>query len=177
LKALNPDHNHKKHDNIDYEKLNSLISQNLEKEGPLLPLLHDIQAEFGYIPGQAVESIAVSLNLSQAEVYGVISFYHFFRSQPAGKHTIEVCCAESCQALGGRELQTHAKSLLNVDWHQTTRDKQFTLEPVYCLGNCACSPSIKIDKNVYGRVSKDSLETLLAEFSTQTLSFSNEGDV
>jgi formate dehydrogenase subunit gamma len=132
--------------------------------GNLLPILHGIQDTLGYIPPAAVVDIAKSLNLSQAEVHGVISFYHYFRETPPGVHTIRICRAESCQAMNGKSLESHAKQKLGIDFHETTADGYFSLEPVYCLGNCACSPSITIDDEVIGRVTTEKFDRLLATF-------------
>lgn len=132
--------------------------------GNLLPILHSIQDTLGYIPAAAVADIAKSLNLSQAEVHGVISFYHYFRDTPPGKHTIRICRAESCQAMNGKALEAHATQTLGIDFHETTADGVFSLEPVYCLGNCACSPSITVDDEVFGRVTSEKFDRLLATF-------------
>jgi formate dehydrogenase subunit gamma len=141
--------------------IDTAITGNKDKPGALLPILHAIQDSIGHIPLGAVPVIAGALNLSRAEVHGVISFYHYFREAPPGRHTIQICQAESCQAMGGEKLTEHAKSLLNLDFHQTGSDRTFTLEPVYCLGNCACSPAIMIDDEIHGRVTPDRLEQLL----------------
>lgn len=143
-----------------------IISNHQHRPGPLLPILHSIQDQLGYVPEQAVNDIALHLNLSRAEVHGVISFYHHFSHTPRGKHMIEICRAESCQALGGRELEAHAKNTLKLDWHQTSVDGEITLEPVYCLGNCACSPSIRVGKNIMGRVTTTKLDELIEELGT-----------
>ncbi|WP_445372987.1 formate dehydrogenase subunit gamma [Methylomonas sp. HW2-6] len=132
--------------------------------GSLLPILHGIQDTLGYIPPAAVADIASSLNLSQAEVHGVISFYHYFRDTPPGKHTVRICRAESCQSMNSTALENHAKQVLGIDYHETTADQAFSLEPVYCLGNCACSPSITIDDQVFGRVTPDKFDSLIAKF-------------
>ena len=129
----------------------------------ILPILHGVQDTLGYVPSDSVPAIAKALQLSRAEVHGVISFYHYFRDTPPGKHTIHLCRAESCQAMGGKDLEKHVKERLGIDYHETTADGKFSLEPVYCLGNCACSPAIQIDKEVYGRVSADSFETIINE--------------
>lgn len=136
-----------------------------DKKGALLPILHEIQNALSYVPPEAVPTIAKELNLSRAEVHGVISFYHYFRDTPAGKHTVRICRAESCIAMGGRDLETHAKNKLSIDYHETTTDGKFSLEAVYCLGNCACSPAIQIDNDVYGRVSAETFNEILAEQS------------
>ena len=132
-----------------------------DKPGALLPILHAVQDTLGYIPAESVPQIAKALNLSRAEVHGVISFYHYFRDTPPGKHTIHLCRAESCQAMGGKQLENHVKASLGIDFHETTPDGQFSLEPVYCLGNCACSPAMQIDDEIYGRVSEKSFDVTI----------------
>ena len=131
------------------------------KPGALLPVLHAIQDELGCIPKGTVPVIAQALNLSRAEVHGVISFYHFFRSEPAGTKTVYICRAESCQAMGSSALEAHAKQSLGIDYHQTTADGAITLEPVYCLGNCACSPSVMVDGELHSRVSAQRFDELV----------------
>ena len=130
--------------------------------GGLLHLLHAIQDDIGYIPEESYAHISKSLNLSVAEVHGVVSFYHHFRTQPPGKHILHICRAESCQAMGSEHLEIHAKSKLGVDYHETTRSGNITLEPIYCLGNCALSPAVMLDEKVYGRVSRTRLDELIA---------------
>jgi formate dehydrogenase subunit gamma len=132
------------------------------KPGALLPILHEVQNTLGYIPPEAVPDIASALNLSRAEVHGVISFYHYFRDAPPGAQTIHLCRAESCQSMGGKQLEAHVKSRLGIDFHETTADGQFSLEPVYCLGNCACSPAMQIGKEIYGRVSADAFDAAIS---------------
>ena len=139
----------------------SAINDNKALEGPLLPILHQIQESLGHIPSEHVADIAEALNLSRAEVHGVISFYHTFTTAPHGQHVIEVCRAESCQAKGGREIEKAVKDMLGVDFEQTTSDGKVTLEPVFCLGNCACSPSIKVDKQIYGRLTPESASAIV----------------
>lgn len=152
----------------DYQSQQSTVLDILESHktmpGNLLPILHGIQDTLGYIPPAAVKDIAEYLNLSKAEVHGVISFYHYFRTTPPGKHTIRICRAESCQAMNSRALEAHVKQTLGIDFHQTTADEHFSLESVYCLGNCACSPSISIDGEVYGRVTPEKFDQLLATY-------------
>ena len=131
--------------------------------GALLPLLHAIQSEIGYIPSSGVPIVAEILILSRAEVHGVISFYHLFRTEPPGAHILYLCRAEACQSMGARELEAHAKDKLGVDFHQTTADGRLSLEPIYCLGNCACSPAVMIDRTVHGRVSLERLDELLED--------------
>lgn len=133
------------------------------RPGALLPLLHAVQAELGFIPPSGVPIVADILNLSKAEVHGVISFYHLFRTEPPGARTLYLCRAEACQSMGSRELEAHAKNKLGVDFHQTTADGRLSLEPIYCLGNCACSPAVMIDQKVHGRVSPERLDELLED--------------
>ena len=143
-----------------------IIAQQLEQyrdmPGGLLPLLHAIQAAIGYVPAESVAEIAGALNLSRAEVHGVISFYHDFRSEPAGRHVLQICRAEACQAMGSRALEAHAKNTLGIDYGDTTADGAISLQPVYCLGNCACSPSVRIDDDIHARVDAERLDALLA---------------
>ena len=143
------------------QTVHTIIAELKDKQGALLPILHGIQDALGYIPPECVPDIAKALNLSRAEVHGVISCYHYFRDTPAGKHTIHLCRAESCQAMGSEALEAHVKAKLGIDYHETTADGQFSLEPVYCLGNCACSPAMQIGKEVYGRVSADSFDSTI----------------
>lgn len=131
------------------------------KPGALLPVLHAIQDEFSFIPAEVVPVIAKILNLSRADVHGVISFYDLFRTKPAGKKIVFICRAESCQAMGSRELEVHAKIVLGIDYHETTADGAVSLEPVYCLGNCACSPAIMINEQVHSRVTPESFDRLV----------------
>lgn len=139
-----------------------VINAHLDMPGNLLPILHGIQDTLGYIPQESVADIASLLNLSIAEVHGVITFYHYFRTTPPGKHVIRICRAESCQSMNSKSLENHAKQTLGIDFHETTADERFSLEPVYCLGNCACSPSITIDDEVHGRMTPEKFDQLLA---------------
>lgn len=129
--------------------------------GPLLPVLHDIQNALGYIPAKAVPLIAHRLNISRADVHGVISFYHFFRTEKRGKRIIYLCRAEACQANGCASLERHVRKRLGIDFHETTADGRYSLEPVYCLGNCACGPSMMIDDEPHARVTPRSFDRLL----------------
>ena len=137
--------------------------------GALLPVMHAIQDALGYIPEGAVPIIAQDLNQSRAEVHGMLSFYHYFRTHPGGKHVIHLCRAEACQSMGARELERHVKQRLGIDFHQTTADGAFTLEAVYCLGNCACAPSVMVDKTLYGRVDAERFEALLVEAGQEAM--------
>lgn len=128
-----------------------------------MPLLHAIQDDIGYVPEEIYPHISKALALSVAEVHGVVSFYHHFRTHPVGKHVLQVCRAESCQAMGSEQLEAAIKSHLGVDYHQTTADGEVTLLPVYCLGNCACSPSVMMDDEVYGRMNLTKVNALINE--------------
>jgi formate dehydrogenase subunit gamma len=130
--------------------------------GALLPICHDIQKQLGFVPKDAVTLIAQELNLSIAEVHGVLTFYHYFRRERPGEHVVHVCRAEACQALGAVALEAHIKQTLGIDYHGTTADGAVSLEPVYCLGNCALGPSIMIDEHLKGRVSAARFDALMA---------------
>jgi formate dehydrogenase subunit gamma len=110
--------------------------------------------------------VAEELNLSRAEVHGVVTFYHFFRRTPPGAHTVSLCQAESCQSMGAEALAEHAQKRLGIEFHQTTADGRFSLEPIYCLGNCACSPAAMIDGQLYGRLTPEAFDALIAQGST-----------
>jgi formate dehydrogenase subunit gamma len=138
-----------------------VIEQRKHVSGALLPILHGIQDALGFVPPAAVAQIAGALNLSRAEVHGVVSFYHYFRTAPPGRHTVQLCRAESCQAMGANSLIEHAKAKLGVDFHETTADGQFTLEPIYCLGNCALSPAMMVDGEIHGRVTPQRFEEVV----------------
>ena len=129
--------------------------------GPLLEILHGIQDELGFIPEGAVPLLAEGLNLSRAEVHGVVTFYHHFRHQPPGRHTVQVCRAEACQSMGAEALVAHAEQRLGVKLQGTTPGGGITLEPVYCLGNCACSPAVMIDGVPHGRVTPERFDALV----------------
>ncbi len=148
------------------ERLLELIHPLVDQPGALLPVLHAVQNAVGYISAHSVEVIADALNLSRAEVHGVVSFYPLFRTASPGRHIVQICRAEACQALGSRQLEAHAKRRLNIDYHQTTADGEITLEPVYCLGNCACSPSVRVGDDIHGRVDSDKLDILLDRLTT-----------
>jgi formate dehydrogenase subunit gamma len=131
--------------------------------GALLPILHDVQHELGCIPADAVPVIAEALNLSRAEVHGVISFYPHFRTEPAGKHVLEICRAEACQSMGADQLIAHAHQSLGCNFRQTTADGHVTLEPVYCLGLCAQSPAVMLDGKPYARVTPEKLTRIIEQ--------------
>lgn len=145
------------------DRISAICADHSGSEGPLLPILHDVQREFGHIPDAAVQVIAGALNIGRAEVHGVVSFYHDFRTEPAGRHVLRLCRSEACQAVGGTRVADAARTRLGIDWHGTTANGAVTLEPVYCLGLCACGPAAMVDDEVVGRVDDARLETILHE--------------
>lgn len=145
------------------EQIAAIIGRFKNVEGGMMPLLHAVQDALGFIPPESVQQIAKGMGLSRAEVYGVISFYHDFRTEARGKTTVQVCRAEACQAMGSRQLEEHAKQRLGIDFGETTKNGDYTLEPVYCLGNCACGPSIRINDDIYARVSPDRFDQLVSK--------------
>lgn len=148
---------------VDLDKIKSHIATHVNMPGALLPVLHAIQDDIGYVPEASYPFISKALALSIAEVHGVVTFYHHFRTHPAGKHILQICRAESCQAMGSEQLEADVKVHLGVDYHETTADGQVTLLPVYCLGNCACSPAVMMDDEVYGRMSQAKVAALISE--------------
>jgi formate dehydrogenase subunit gamma len=145
------------------DRADEIAAAHLALEGPLLPILHAVQHEFGHIPEAAIPRIAQRLNISKAEVHGVVSFYHDFRSAPAGRRVVKLCRAEACQAMGADALVARAEARLGIAMHETTRDGAVTLEPVFCLGLCACGPAAMIDGRIVGRLDADCLDALLDE--------------
>lgn len=144
------------------EQIDRALDQYQSQPGPLLQVLHAVQQRLRYIPDAAIPIIASALNLSRAEVHGVVTFYHHFRRHPPGKHVIQVCQAESCKAMRGDELNAHAQQRLKIGFHETTADGRFTLERVYCLGNCANSPALMIDDELHGRVDAQKFDSLIS---------------
>ena len=144
-------------------KIDAHIATHKALPGALLPLLHAIQDDIGWIPEDAYLPISKALALSVAEVHGVVTFYHHFHRHPVGKHILQICRAESCQAMGSEQLEKDIKTALGIDYHETTKDGAVTLLPIYCLGNCACSPNVMLDDEVYGRVSVEMVSELVAE--------------
>ena len=142
-------------------QVNQIIAAHQGVEGPLLPILHAIQADFGHVPQEALPIIARDLNLSRAEVHGVMSFYHDFREAPAGQHVLKLCRAEACKAVGADAVADHARGALGIDWHETTKDGKITLEPVFCLGLCACGPAALVDGKLVGRVDAAKLDAIV----------------
>lgn len=141
-------------------QVSEIVASHSGIEGPLLPILHAVQAAYGHVPREALPVIAEALNLSRAEVHGVVTFYHDFRSEPAGKHVLKICRAEACQAVGGDAVADQAKARLGADWHETTKSG-VTLEPVFCLGLCACGPAALVDGEVVGRFDTAKLDAVL----------------
>ena len=142
-------------------RVGEILNAHKGMEGSLLPILHAIQADFGYVPQAALPIIAQDLNLSRAEVHGVMSFYHDFRENPAGKHVLKLCRAEACQAMGADRVAGYARKELGIEWHETTKDGAVTLEPVFCLGLCACAPAALVDGKVVGRVDEARLDAII----------------
>lgn len=145
------------------QRVSEIIAEHEGLEGPLLPILHAVQAEFGHVPQDALPRIARALNISRADIHGVMSFYHDFRDHPAGRHVVKICRAEACQASGGEAVAAAALERLGIDWHGTTPDGAVTVEPVYCLGLCACGPSAMVDGKLHGRLDAARIEALVTE--------------
>lgn len=145
------------------ERTREIIHGHADREGPLLPILHDIQSSFGYVPEEAVPVVASALNLSRAEVHGVVSFYHDFRREPAGRHVLKICRAEACQSNGCQALVDAAEDRVGVSCGETSADGRVTLEAIYCLGLCATGPVAMLDGKMMGRVTPEALVTALKE--------------
>jgi formate dehydrogenase subunit gamma len=145
------------------ERADAIIADHRGMEGATLPIFHALQHAFGYVPAPAVPMVAEALNLSRAEVYGVLTFYHEFRKEPAGKHVLKICRAEACQAAGGDALAERAERRLGIKMGETTADDRCTMEPIYCLGLCATAPSAMLDGRIYGRLNEKKLDKLLVE--------------
>ena len=143
----------------------AVIADHAKRDGATLPILHALQETFGYVPQDAIPMVAEAVNLSRAEIHGVVTFYHDFRREPAGRHVVRLCRAEACQAVGAVALADHAKRRFGVDWHGTTADGQVTLEPVFCLGLCACGPAALIDGEPVSGLDADRFDARLAELS------------
>ena len=141
----------------------AVIAEKQNLEGPLLPILHGLQDEFGCVPTEALPVIAEALNLSNAEVHGVVTFYHDFRKEPAGRHVIKLCRAEACQSMGADAVAERLQTLLGIGFHETTADGSVTLEPVYCLGLCACAPAALVDGEPVGRLDEPALQAIAVE--------------
>ncbi|WP_126976787.1 formate dehydrogenase subunit gamma [Frigidibacter oleivorans] len=138
-----------------------ILERHQGQEGALLPILHDVQEAVGFIPPDVLPQIARALLISDAEIHGVVTFYHDFRQAPAGRHVLRLCRAEACQAMGGEALADHARERLGIDWHETTPDGRVTLEPVFCLGLCACGPAAMVDDRPVARLDAAALDRLV----------------
>ncbi|MBV7410468.1 formate dehydrogenase subunit gamma [Maritimibacter sp. DP1N21-5] len=147
----------------DAGQIDAVIARYTHLEGPLLPILHGMQEDFGFVPQGAIDPIAKALNISRAEVHGVISFYHDFRDAPAGRHVVKICRAEACQAAGGRDVEAAALAKLGTVWHGTTANGSVTIEPVYCLGLCASGPAAMLDDRLHAQLDPGKIESLLGE--------------
>ena len=145
------------------ERAAEIIASHARDEGPTLPILHAIQVTFGFVPVAVEPMIADALNLSRAEIHGVVTFYHDFRRQPAGRHVLKLCRAEACQSTGGDALAARAEAALGIQLGETTADGLVTLEPVYCLGLCATAPAAMLDGRLVGRLNEARLANLVAE--------------
>jgi formate dehydrogenase subunit gamma len=145
------------------ERARGIIAEHNGLEGPMLPILHALQEEFGHISAAAVPLIAAALNLTRAEVHGVVTFYHDFRHEPCGRHLLQLCRGEACQSMGSESLAETILGKLGVGWHDTTKDGGLTVEPVYCLGLCATSPSALIDGEPLGRLDAGKITEALEE--------------
>jgi len=148
-------------------QITTLIDPLIGLPGATLPMLHAIQDDLGYVPDEAVPLIAERLNLSRAEVHGVLTFYHHYRRHAPGRHVVQICRAEACQSMGARQLEAHAQKSLGCGYHETTADGAVTLEAVYCLGNCACAPAIRVDDEIVGRVTTARFDELIAELKQE----------
>ena len=149
----------------DLDKAREAVLDLADKTGGVMIALHRLQEIFGYVDDSAMPMLGKVFNLSRAEVHGVTSFYHDFKRSKPGRYTIKVCQAEACQAMGSDKLTDEIKDFLGVGFHETTASGDFTLEPVYCLGNCACSPNIMVDEQTYGRVSIEGFKALASSLS------------
>jgi formate dehydrogenase subunit gamma len=143
------------------ERAQAIIARHAMTPGATLPILHALQAEFGFIHHDAVALVAATLNLSRAAIHGIVTFYHDFRQEPLGRHTLQVCRAEACQAVGAASLADHLRRRLGVDWHETTADGAVTLQPVFCLGLCATGPAALLDGTPHARLTQASADRML----------------
>ncbi len=143
------------------QRIEEILTAHKGMEGALLPILHAVQAEFGYVPQEVLPTIAKDLNISRAEVHGVVSFYHDYREKPAGRHVIKLCRAEACQSMGADQVAAHVQKTLGVEWHETTADGAVTLDPIFCLGLCACGPAAMVDGKLIARVDTARMDKII----------------
>ncbi len=141
----------------------AIIAAEAGREGAALPILHALQAEFGHVPKDAIPMIAAALNITRAEMHGIVTFYHDFRDHPPGRHILRLCRAEACQSVGADAVAAYARDCLGVDWHGTTPDGAVTLDPVFCLGLCAIGPAGMLDGRPLGRLDAASVDAALAD--------------
>lgn len=146
----------------DLDFVRELLAVAPASQDALLPLLHQVQQRLGHVPDDVIRLIARALNLSRADVQGVVSFYHDFHQHPTAEHVVQLCMAEACQSVGCRDLAAHAKETLGVEFHAATADGRVQLEPAYCFGNCAAGPTIRVDDRVHGRVSTERFDVIMA---------------
>lgn len=142
-------------------RASEIIAARAQQEGPTLPVLHALQEAFGWVPEAAIPLVAHALNLSRAEIHGVVTFYHDFKDHPPGRHVLKLCRAEACQSMGGDALAEHARRRLGIGWGETTKDGAVTLEPIFCLGLCACAPAAMSDGRLVGRLNQERLDALV----------------
>ena len=147
------------------DRANAIIAARAREPGAMLPILHDLQAAFGFVPIDAVPLLAQALNVTRAEVHGVVSFYHEYRRHKPGRHILRLCRAEACQALGCEAVADHVQSRLNIGWHDTTSDGAVTLEPVFCLGLCAIGPAALLDGEPLAHLDRARVDIALATVS------------
>ncbi|MBT5074123.1 MAG: formate dehydrogenase subunit gamma [Kordiimonadaceae bacterium] len=146
---------------IDLEKANEIVARFKDVEGALLECLHALQHSFGYVPAETLDIMADGFNISRAEVHGVISYYHDFKTSPTGRTVVRVCQAEACQSMGSRHLSEHVQKKLGINMGETGADGNYSLEAVYCFGNCALSPNIEIDGKLHARVGPDKFDEII----------------
>jgi formate dehydrogenase subunit gamma len=144
------------------ERTAAIVKRHRGERGPLMPILRDLQDVFGYVDPRAIDVLAEALNLSKAEVYGVVTFYKDFRTEPPGETVVHVCRGEACQSMGAERLAKHAREQLGVDFGGTTADGAVTLEQVFCLGNCALSPAVLVDGRLKGRIDEARFDDIVA---------------
>lgn len=145
-------------DSTDLEhRIREILEAHRGQEGSLLPILHDVQEAFGYVPEAALPIIAADLQITKAEAHGVMTFYHDFREKPAGRTVLKLCRAESCKSMGADALAAEVQAKLGLDWHETSADGAITLEPIFCLGLCACGPAAMVDGKLVGRATAEAL--------------------
>ena len=152
-----------RHMQWDSARAGEIVTAHAALDGAMLPILHALQDSFGFVPDEAVPLVASALNLSRAEVHGVLTFYHDFRRKPAGRHVLKLCRAEACQSVGGPDLAEELLRREGLEWGGTTPDGALTVEAVYCLGLCACGPAGLYDGEPVARLSRRSLDSLCEE--------------